>query len=88
MNCIKEQVLKALENDDKTIPQLCEAVNIDDDFKMLSIIAELEIEKKVCLKGWKPFYENDDGELRPGFLSKYGLINATKTDALASIVEQ
>lgn len=74
MNRLKEQVLKVLENGDKTIPQLCEAVGIDDDFEMVSIIAELEIEKKACLKGWKGFYENNDGEPRPGYLAKYGLM--------------
>lgn len=70
----KDKLLNELKQGDKTIQELCELLDLDDDFKIISIIAELEIEKKVCLKSMKPFYDNTDGDLRLGYMAKYGVV--------------
>ncbi|MDP2362947.1 MAG: hypothetical protein Q8M94_04155 [Ignavibacteria bacterium] len=81
---IKEKILDILKNDNKTIYQLCNETGIDDEFRMVCLIAELEIEKRICLKEWTKFYDNTDGDLRIGFLAKYGLIDACNTSTSKS----
>lgn len=66
-----EDVLKTIENENKTIPQICKSLNINDEFEVISIIGELEADGKVCLMEFDKFY-NPDGCV--GFLAKYGII--------------
>lgn len=74
MTKIKDLVLRSLEEEPKTIQQLCMEFDVDDDLKMSAVVAELEIERKVCLKSMKQFWDNTDGDLRPGYLGVYGCI--------------
>ena len=69
----KDKIIEQLKKGDKTIQELCEALDVDDDFKIIAIIAELEIENKVWLQSMKPFYDNTGGDLRLGYMAKYGL---------------
>ena len=61
INNIKEQILDTLKTQDNTIISLCEKLGLDDEYTLLPIIAELESDNKISLKGFKEVYREDGG---------------------------
>ena len=67
---IKEQILDTLKTQDNTIISLCEKLGLDDEYTLLQIIAELELDNKISLKGFKEVYREDGGYIH---LAVYGI---------------
>ena len=66
---VKELLCKSKQN--MTISQICNKLNIDDEFDVLSVIADLEFINVVVMKGMKKFYQPDGCA---GYLAEYGCV--------------
>lgn len=66
---VKDLLIKSKES--MTIPQICKNLNIDDEFDVLSAIADLESTDEVIMKGMNKFYQPDGCV---GYLARYGCV--------------
>lgn len=64
---IKDQVFNCIKKE-KTIPQICKELGIDDEFVVMHAIADLKYENRVVLSGFDRFYEPSG---YAGYLAKY-----------------
>ncbi len=65
---LKDSVLKSISETSKTISQLCKEFEVENEFRMMRIIAELQYENKVVLEGFDKIYREDFGVI---YLAKY-----------------
>jgi len=69
---LENQILDLLKVKDRTIPDIVEELNLDNDYIVMKIIGNLEYEKKVKLKNFKLLYREDGGAIH---LAVYDLVN-------------
>ncbi len=60
---IKDEMVEILKGGSYTIQELCDRLNIDDDLRVASIIAKLQIEKKIKRYSRKTIYREDGGAI-------------------------
>lgn len=67
MTSLKDRVFACIQKP-KSIPQICKELKIDDEYKIMHALADLEDENKAILSGFDRFYEPDGCA---GYLAKY-----------------
>jgi len=63
-----EELKRKLTTEGKSVPELCRATKITDEYMMLSAIAELEDSGDIILNGFDRVYREDGGAI---YLAKY-----------------
>jgi len=71
MTKYKDKLIGILKDKSLTVDEIARELNIGDTFMVLSMLAELEYDKKVTLYGFKTYYEPDGCAF---YIAKYGLV--------------
>lgn len=75
MTKYKDKFIEILKTTPLTVDEIARELNLDDTFMVLSMLAELEYDKKVTMCGFKTCYEPDGCAF---YIAKYGLITNDK----------
>jgi hypothetical protein len=67
---LKDKILQELKKGDKTIPELCKIISVEDEYKMMREIGKLEYSDEVIFKSFDRISREDGGAI---YLAKYGI---------------
>lgn len=71
MSKYKDKLIEILKDESLTVDEMARKLNLDDTFMVVSLLTELEIERKITLCGFKTCYEPDGCAF---YIAQYGLI--------------